>query len=184
MAFSLLLPAVNYFLTSVVGGYGYLSGLNQFGMTFPTLLMYGIAFPYLYRKLSLLAGMAIYFSLIIINFTINVWVSHKLGTPNEQYYGFTTPLVFFSSFVLFNTIMNVKFDFLPDFATKLIVAVGDCSFGIYLCHFLVFVLGMRYGFIMEGRAILDPLVNTFIVFVISFIFIFFIRKIKLLRALV
>lgn len=181
--FSIIIPyvisAVNYFYE----GYKFLYGLNNYGLTISGLLMYAVAFPYMTHKIRPGVGLPTYVLVIALNLLLNVSVSEKLSRPNENFYGYTSTFVFISSFVFFNIIMSLDFTRLRPFASKAIYAIGHCSFGIYLVHWLVFLILKNNGLVLNGMAILDPILNTAIVFSVSFAVIFTARKFKPLRYL-
>lgn len=181
--FSILTPSVIVLLNYFYGGYDFLYGLGNFGFTLPGLLIFAFAFPFMHKKIKPAIGLFTYALLIIANLLLSISVSEKLATPNEYFYSYATPLVFISSFVLFNSIMSIDFSFVLGWVAGLIYKIGSCSFGIYLVHWLVYGLLDRYGFAFHGRAIVDPIINTCIVFIISFLVISFARYIKPLRYL-
>lgn len=181
--FSIILPSAISALNYFYGGYRFLSGLNNYGLTISGFLLYAFAFPYMSKRMRPTVGLAIYGLLIALNLVLNISVSERLSKPNESFYGYTTVLVFISSFVLFNSIMSIDFSCLRPFASKAIYAIGHCSFGIYLVHWLVFLVLNNNGLVFRGMMILDPILNTLIVFLVSFAVIFAARKFKPLRYL-
>jgi surface polysaccharide O-acyltransferase-like enzyme len=182
-AFSILIPTVIEVLNVFLGSYDFLKSFNRYGMTIPAFMVYAFAFPFLFKKINPSKGLMLYSSIVFINIFTCVIISLKKGKADEFMYGFTTPLVFISTFILFNSIMSIDFSFLSKVIKKIIFTIGDCSFGIYLVHWLVFLLLDQYRFVLRGNPILAPLVNTLLVFCISFVFIYLIRKVKLLRRL-
>lgn len=181
--FSIILPSVIAGVNFFYDGYKFLYGLNNFGLTISGLLLYAFAFPFMTHKMRPVVGLAIYVLLIALNLVINISVSDKLSKPNESFYGYSSALVFISSFVFFNVIMSIDFSRLRPFASKTIYAIGHCTFGIYLVHWLVFMVLKNNGLVLNGMAIVDPIINTAIVFLISFAVVFTARKFKPLRYL-
>ncbi len=179
--FSILFPSLIAGLNFFYGNFRYLEGIKQFGLTVPPLLLYACAFPYLYRKLNHWRWWLLYLAVIAINMLINMLVSKKLLSPNEYFYGYTTPLVFFSSYLLFNLIMAIDFSVLPERIRGFITACGRYSFGIYLSHWAIFMLLRKYGLVLTNMPVIDPLINTLIVFSVSFLSIRLAYKIKPLR---
>lgn len=179
--FSIIVPSIIVLINFMSPGYEFLNGINNFGFTLPGLLIFAFAFPYMSKKINPRIGMLIYAVIIAFNMLINIFISDHLSKPNEYFYGYTTPLVFIASFVLFNTIMSTDFSFLPRWVTGLIYNIGSCSFGIYLVHWLVYRILSKHGITLYGMAIIDPLVNTTIVFFSSFTFIYLIKKVKIFR---
>lgn len=178
---SILPQAVIYAMNTFYGDYSFLSGVNNFGLSFPSLLTYAIAFPLLYRKVSITKCVFLYSAMVALNLLVSLLVSEKTGKTDTFFYGYTTPFVFISSFILFNIIMSADLSFISGFAKKTIISIGDCSFGVYLSHWIVYLILGRYGMVFTGRAIIDPLLNTVIVFLISFYLIYALKKIKYLR---
>jgi len=74
--------------------------------------------------------------------------------------------------------MSIYFSFLPSFSAKLTHKPGNCSFGIYFVHWLAYLTLKNNGFILHGRSLVDPVINTIIVFLISFTLIFVARFFK------
>ncbi|WP_314420591.1 acyltransferase family protein [Pseudescherichia vulneris] len=179
--FSIIMPSIIVLLNYIYGGYDFLYGLGNFGFTISGLLIFSFAFPFMYKKISPGLGLCAYLVITLVNLLLNVAISRTLATPNEYFYGYSTPLVFISSFILFNSIMSIDFSFLPDWVSRVVYKVGSCSFGIYLVHWLVYGLMDRYGLVLHGRAIMDPLINTGIVFTVSFLCIIAVRRFKPLR---
>lgn len=182
--FTICVPAIIDFLNLYFANINYLRGLAQFGLIFPSFLVYALAFPYLHKKMTPGWGLLSYFIIILINIIPNAIVSYKRGIPNETFYVFTSPLIFISSYILFNVIMSLNISELPEPLKKFIYNAGECSFGIYLSHWFVFLTLNRTGIILHEHTIIDPLVNTVIVFAASFIFIYLLRKIKPARIFV
>lgn len=179
--FSIIMPSLITLINYLHPGYGFLNGVSNFGFTLPGLLIFAFAFPYMSKKINPGTGLLIYAAIISLNLLLNIFISEHLSKPNEYFYGYSTPLVFISSFVLFNVIMSTDFSFLPNWIVELIYSVGSCSFGIYLVHWLMYRVLSEYGFTMRGMPIIDPVINTSIVFLASFLFIFIIRKLKFFR---
>lgn len=179
--FSILAPT--FLLTSRLadGDYNFLSGFNHFNMNLPALLVYGIAFPYFYKKINIAKGIAAYIAIISLNLYLSVKISTTINAPDESMYGFTTALVFISSFILFNTIMSIDFSFIPGIVSFFIYKTGECSFGVYLSHWIIYLVLEKKGLLFHDRAIVDPLINTAIIFILSFSLVFICRKIRLLR---
>ncbi|MGK6327798.1 acyltransferase [Erwinia sp. DT-104] len=179
--FSIIAPTFIPLSRIMSGDYKFISGLSHFNMTLPALLVYGIAFPYFYKKINIRLGIMSYIAIIGINLLLNVKTSDVTGAPDELLYGFTTALVFISSFILFNTLMNINFKFISPSLRNFIYKAGECSFGIYLSHWIIYLIIEQKGLLLHGRAIIDPLVNTVVIFSLSFALIFMGRKIKFLR---
>jgi len=179
--FSIITPSVTFFINNFYGGYDFLYGLGNFGLTIPGLMLYAFAFPYMHKKVIPGRWLLIYALIITLNLLLNVLASINQNSPNEYFYGYSSALVFVSSFVLFNVVMSIDFSFLPKWTASLIYIIGECSFGIYLVHWLVYVLLDRYGLILHGRAIIHPIANSIIVFFICLVLIYLARKFRSLR---
>lgn len=181
--FSFSIVAPTFLLTSrlIEGDFKFLYGLHHFSMNLPAFLVYGFAFPYFYKKINFIKGTTLYLLLIFLNLYLNVKISTTFDTPDESLYGFTTTLVFISSYILFNTIMNIEFSFIPDFICSFIYKAGECAFGIYLSHWVIYLILDKNEMLVHNRAIVDPLINTAIVFTFTFILVLICRKIKPLR---
>lgn len=178
---SIVLPSVVFFLNVFFGGYDFLLNLKQFNLTFPPLLIYALAYPYLHKKVNPIKCLFIYICIVSFNLALNVFISYKLLKPNEFFYGYSTILVFISSYIFFNAIMSIDFSFAPAFFRKLIILISQCSFGIYLSHWLIFLLLKEYDLLFFGSTTFSPVINTMIVFTTALFFVFLIRFIKPLR---
>ncbi|MBV7404095.1 acyltransferase [Enterobacter sp. ENT03] len=176
--FSIALPSLVYFLNTFVGNFSYLNGLNQFELTFPAYIAYALAFPYIYRKVNVIRYTVIFMVIVFINAALNIFVSLKTGVPNEFYYQYTTPLVFISSYVLFNIFMSINFDVVYTPVKELIYSIGMNSFGIYLVHWMVFMVLKRNNLIFEQVSVMGPIANALLILTISYVIVVIIRKIK------
>lgn len=72
-------------------------------------VIFSFAFPFMYKKINPVLGLCSYFAITLDNFLLNVAISKTLATANEYYYGYSTPLVFVSSSILFNSLMAINF---------------------------------------------------------------------------
>lgn len=179
--FTILIPSISNVLKLFPGDYQFISGFRQFNLNIPPLLVYGIAFPYFYKKTNIRSGIPIYTAIVLLNVLLTTLISHMHGVPDETFYGYTTLLVFISSYVLFNVVMHCDFSFTPNILSKLIYNAGDCSYGIYLSHMLIYVAIDKLGFISHQRAIIDPITNAIMVFCTTFFFVYSARKFKAAR---
>ncbi len=181
--FSIIIPSVIFFMNNFYGGYDFLYGLGNFGLTIPGLMLYAFSFPYMHKKVKPGRWLLIYTLIIALNLLLNILASKNQNSPNEFFYGYSSALVFVSSFIFFNAVMSIDFSFLPKWSASLIYKIGGCSFGMYLVHWLVYILLDRYGLVFHGRAIIHPIANSIIIFLISFILIYLARKFRSLRYL-
>lgn len=178
---SIISPSVIVLLNNFYGGYEFLYGISNFGLTLPGLMIYAFAFPYMHKKVNPMRWSIFYCILIALNLLLNIFASKNQGSPNEYYYGYSTVLVFVSPFVFFNIFMSIDFSSLPKWISSLIYKVGSCSFGIYLVHWLVYGLLEQYSLTLHEMAIIDPIANSIIVFLISFSLIYIARKFRAVR---
>jgi len=179
--FTICLPSIISYSSLIPGDYGFLSGLSQFGLAFPSFLLYAIAFPYMHKKVKVLPAFLIYLALLSLNVWLNVTASGMAGKPDERFYSFNTLIVFLSSYVMFNIVMSLNLSWLPNALTRFVFTIGECSFGIYLVHWLVFLVLEKYDLVMHGRAIVDPIVNTLIVFSVTVVIVWVVRRFRYLR---
>jgi len=91
---------------------------------------------------------------------LNMFTAYHMGRPDEYWYLYTTLFVFVSSLLFFNLFINADFSFIKGRFVWLILRVGECSLGIYLCHYLVIEF---WGLLNTSSPIIGPLMNTFIV---------------------
>lgn len=179
--FSIVVPTADLVARTINSDYKMVLGMNQFSMALPQYLLYAIAFPYLYKKVNPIKSILLYGLVLVVNVICNVMLSMKMGKPNEFFYGFAGLGVFISSYIFFNIIMSIDFTRMPRLFEMFVRKVGELSFGIYLSHWLVYSLLVSKGWVIIGRALVGPILNTFLVFSLTFIFVFLLSRIRVIR---
>lgn len=183
--FVVIIPTIVTAFNVVTGtDHSYLYSINQFCLSLPAYLIYALAFPYLHKKINPAKGLLAFLVLVFINWGIVTFISLYNNKPDEYLYGYTTLFVFFESFILFNAIKSIDMTSMNKKFSLFVKSVGNCSFGIYLCHWLVFEILNRNGLIVHGHPLSAPLANTLIVFTISYLLVFFAKRIKYVNKIV
>lgn len=125
-----------------------------------------------------------YTAILIANFTLTYFISHREGSTNEFFYNYFTPLVILSSCCLFVTIAKLNIDSMHPFAKKIISEIGNATLGIYLIHWLIFMLAEKYLLNNNETPYINCIINTIIVFIISFTIVFIARRIRFIKSIV
>jgi surface polysaccharide O-acyltransferase-like enzyme len=182
--FSIVLPSLNGFLN----GFGFihldLSPLNQFDFTLPSFLLFGLCAPFLIRDMKPRAAAGLYLPLCGLNMALAVKFARHQGGPNEFWYQYTSLFIFLSSFAMFNLFMGFDLARLSARARRLIMALGDCSFGIYLIHWCVFLALQRFGVMVARQIVIGPPVNAALIFCVAFPIILVWKRVPYLKEVV
>ncbi|SEP54856.1 acyltransferase [Flavobacterium urocaniciphilum] len=121
------------------------------------------------------------FLLILIGLSVTIFGTYFMTNKNNEFYYYfyeylslNTLMVCIGIFMIFKKIDNINDKFKP-----IISKLNDCSFGIYLIHPLVLSVFTIFGF---NNYFVNPIIDILIVslacFSVSFIVIYFIKKIK------
>ncbi|MDI2112858.1 acyltransferase [Commensalibacter nepenthis] len=157
--------------------------ISGFYFDIPAYLVFALVVPFILKKMKKAYGIALYSALIIMNMILAMISTYQNRSFVDYWFTDTTFFVFTSSLVLFNGFIHADLSFIKGKLAWLIYKIGECSFGIYLCHVLVTEIMFRYGFCYFGSPIIGPLVNSAIVFIASFIFCLGCGYIKYIRAI-
>lgn len=114
-------------------------------------------------------------------------LSYLLSQTSEDLYfmNYETLTTFFSTMAVFIFVKNVRWEKVihGSFSSKAVRVLADSSFGIYLIHLIV-----KYYFVdifhLVENSIRFMTVGTVCVYIISFIFVFVLRKIPVVKYLV
>ncbi|MDI2090210.1 acyltransferase [Commensalibacter oyaizuii] len=176
--FSIILPSLYELLDNLGIQIRHLSG---FDFEFSQYYLYALVIPFITRKINRLLSLFLYFLCIILTACINIKFAYQIGRPYEYWFSFTALPVFVSSCLLFNLFINLDFSFIEKKYTTLLYILGECTFGIYLCHVLVIQILGNYSLLFHINTIIDPIVNTLLVFTVSFFVTVICRKIKYVK---
>ncbi|HBV7788731.1 acyltransferase [Escherichia coli] len=183
--FIVLIPTIVTAFNVVTGtDHSYLYAINQFCLALPAYLIYALAFPYLHKRINPKKGLFAFLTLVLINWGVVTSLSLHNNKPDEYLYGYTTLFVFFESFIIFNVITSIDMSSMNKKISSFVKSVGNCSFGIYLCHWLIFEVLNRNSLIVHEHPLLAPLVNTLIVFTASYLFVYLLKKVKYVNRLI
>lgn len=165
--FSIILPSFYQFLLIFGIQIDHISG---FYFDIPSYLVFALVVPFILKKIKIVYSIALYSVIILINMILAMISTYHKGSFVDYWFADTTFFVFTSALVLFNLFINADLSFIKGKLAWLIYKIGECSFGIYLCHVLVTEAVLRMNFAFFGYPIIGPIINTVIIFIISFIF--------------
>lgn len=119
--------------------------------------------------------------LIFIGVTITIFGTYYFTHQSNKFYDYfyeylsiNALLVSVGVFLLFNKIENVNEKIKPMMSN-----LNECSFGIYLIHpFIINILAILGVFSYSINPIFDILITSLVCFILSFIVVFIIKKIK------
>ena len=110
---------------------------------------------------------------------VQMWLPIKNGSIFHLWYDFF--LIPPTTIAIFLLLKDIKFKSL----SKLIENISTCSFGIYLIHMAVILFLERNGFIDFADGMIDKILAlTFMVPIVSFLSVFFLRKVPYLGKLI
>lgn len=176
--FSIVLPSCYQFLS--IFGFETKHIFSLF-INIPQMFVFALVLPFILKKMNVVYCILLYIVLVIANMALNMFTAYHMGSPDEYWYLYTTLFVFVSSLLFFNLFINADFSFIKGRFVWLILRVGECSLGIYLCHYLVIEFLTSWGFLNTSSPIIGPLMNTFIVFIVSFLICLGCRRIKYIK---
>lgn len=183
--FVVIIPTIVTAINVVTGtDHSYLYAINQFCLSLPAYLIYALAFPYLHKRINPKKGICAFIALVLLSWAIVTYLSLNKNKPDELLYGYTTLFVFAESFLIFNAVASMDLSSMNVRVKKFIKSVGRCSFGIYLCHWFIFDFLNMNGFILHGHPVIAPILNTIIVFVVSYLIILLAKKIPVVNRIV
>ncbi|CAI3934488.1 acyltransferase [Commensalibacter communis] len=165
--FAIILPSLYQFL--LLFGIK-IAPISGFYFDLPAYLVFALAMPFILKKIKMIYSIVLYSVLIIINMILAMISTYQKGSFSDYWFTDTTFFVFTSSLVLFNLFIHTDLSFIKGKLAWLVYKIGECSFGIYLCHVLVTEALFRMNICYFGSAIVGPIINTLIVFITSFIF--------------
>jgi peptidoglycan/LPS O-acetylase OafA/YrhL len=138
---------------------------------------------YLKGRLSNVAAYAIYLGCLAINVMLTTHMSNIQSKPNEYFYTYGSIFVFISSIVFFFAVVDSDCKNKSNMLlSKLWSTLGGCSFGIYLIHWLVFMIVQPYILDNNVNPLLFTPINSLVIMLISFLIIYPIKKIPFIKA--
>lgn len=177
-----LIPFLASCLTAVGRDSSFIWGAKQYNVGVADFLVFPILIYFISKSKDLSAyvyiiAYAIFVSLISY---LNIKGSYTQGKITELFFNYTSPLVILSSICVFKIFMNVKIK--SERLSRFINTLGGLSFGIYLSHIMVRNVLQHYNLISWSNPAISPIVNTVVIFIISAVIIFIMRKIPVLRS--
>ncbi len=147
----------------------------------PDLLIYAIFTPLIAgvsganKKINLL----IFTLSVVTSAFLTKKTSETIGSPSELFYNLSSIFIFISAFSIFNFIYELKIK--KPSLIKIINKLGECSFGVYLCHWLIYLTLDHLGLIFRNGVFTSIILDTMIVTLLSFVTILIVRRVKFLK---
>ena len=123
--------------------------------------------------------------IMIICFSISIWMNYSLSIKLNQFYNlffaYRTPFIMISSFALYVLIIS---NYRKDSLNKFITGLSDLSLGVYLIHGIFLDVTVKVFIYSSINSIIGIPIFTVIIFVLSIISTFIIKKIKYLNYII
>lgn len=123
--------------------------------------------------------------IMIICFSISIWMNYSLSIKLNQFYNlffaYRTPFIMISSFALYVLIIS---NYRKDSLNKFITGLSDLSLGVYLIHGIFLDVTVKIFIYSSINSLIGIPVFTVIIFVLSIISTFIIKKIKYLNYII
>lgn len=123
--------------------------------------------------------------IMIICFSISIWMNYSLSIKLNQFYNlffaYRTPFIMISSFALYVLIIS---NYRKDSLNKFITGLSDLSLGVYLIHGIFLDVTVKVFIYSSINSLIGIPIFTVIIFVLSIISTFIIKKIKYLNYII
>lgn len=123
--------------------------------------------------------------IMIICFSISIWMNYSLSIKLNQFYNlffaYRTPFIMISSFALYVLIIS---NYRKDSLNKFITGLSDLSLGVYLIHGIFLDVTVKIFIYSSINSLIGIPIFTVIIFVLSIISTFIIKKIKYLNYII
>lgn len=123
--------------------------------------------------------------IMIICFSISIWMNYSLSIKLNQFYNlffaYRTPFIMISSFALYVLIIS---NYRKDSLNKFITGLSDLSLGVYLIHGIFLDITVKIFIYSSINSLIGIPIFTIIIFVLSIISTFIIKKIKYLNYII
>ena len=123
--------------------------------------------------------------IMIICFSISIWMNYSLSIKLNQFYNlffaYRTPFIMISSFALYVLIIS---NYRKDSLNKFITGLSDLSLGVYLIHGIFLDVTVKVFIYSSINSLIGIPIFTLIIFVLSIISTFIIKKIKYLNYII
>ena len=149
---------------------------------------YFIIGKYLYdfiKKIDLRKYNVSFILIMIICFSISIWMNYSLSIRLNQFYNlffaYRTPFIMISSFALYTLIIS---NYRKDSLNKFVTGLSDLSLGVYLIHGIFLDVTVKVFIYSSINSLIGIPIFTIIIFVLSIISTFIIKKIKYLNYII
>lgn len=123
--------------------------------------------------------------IMIICFSISIWINYSLSIKLNQFYNlffaYRTPFIMISSFALYVLIIS---NYRKDSLNKFVTGLSDLSLGVYLIHGIFLDVTVKVFIYSSINSLIGIPIFTVIIFVLSIISTFIIKKIKYLNYII
>lgn len=123
--------------------------------------------------------------IMIICFSISIWMNYSLSIKLNQFYNlffaYRTPFIMISSFALYVLIIS---NYRKDSLNKFVTGLSDLSLGVYLIHGIFLDVTVKIFIYSSINSLIGIPIFTVIIFVLSIISTFIIKKIKYLNYII
>ena len=123
--------------------------------------------------------------IMIICFSISIWMNYSLSVKLNQFYNlffaYRTPFIMISSFALYVLIIS---NYRKDSLNKFVTGLSDLSLGVYLIHGIFLDVTVKVFIYSSINSLIGIPIFTVIIFVLSIISTFIIKKIKYLNYII
>lgn len=149
------------------------------------LLMYGVLGYLIARKDFFVGYKKIVYGLSVLSFVISfVFLYHGLvsGFSSKLYTTYVSPFLLVISVGIFILFKEVKWESVLSklrIPPEMVTYISQCSFGVYLVHQLFRRVSDHYQWIIT-----NPYYGAFLLYLISLIFVIFLKKIPLIKRIV
>ena len=167
------------------------SMLNPYVAKFFTIFSYigyFIIGKYLYdfiKKIDLRKYNVSFILIMIICFSISIWMNYSLSIRLNQFYNlffaYRTPFIMINSFALYALIIS---NYKKDSLNKFVTGLSDLSLGVYLIHGIFLDITVKVFIYSSINSLIGIPIFTVIIFILSIISTFIIKKIKYLNYII
>lgn len=123
--------------------------------------------------------------IMIFCYSISIWMNYSLSISLNQFYNlffaYRTPFIMISSFALYVLIIS---NYRKDSLNKLVTGLSDLSLGVYLIHGIFLDVTVKVFIYSSINSIIGIPIFTIIIFILSVISTFILKKIKFLKEIV
>lgn len=123
--------------------------------------------------------------IMIICYSISIWMNYSLSINLNQFYNlffaYRTPFIMINSFALYVLIIS---NYRKDSLNKFVTGLSDLSLGVYLIHGIFLDVTVKVFIYSSINSLIGIPIFTIIIFVLSIISTYIIKKIKYLNYII